>query len=105
MSIPINMVPVIDYEEILCEMDKDSIQEFFFYRNSDNHDGYFWFNTDEDAIPYLEEQIDDEHFYAEKYNNGEVDMDFINAVRNDIALVEKLCAMGYDDGVLIYVWY
>ena len=61
MSIRVNMVPVIDYEEIECEFEKN-IKEFEFYHRAEDNDGYFWVNTDEDAIADLENEKD---FYKE----------------------------------------
>ena len=100
----VNMTPVIDYEEILAELEKNSIEEFAFYFYADHSDGYFWVSTDEDAIPDLELIIEDEIEMAEKHYNGVIDDEYINRIRADIELITRLRAMGYDDGVLIYFW-
>jgi hypothetical protein len=100
----VNMIPVIDYEEILGELEKNSIEEFFFYSYSDQLDGYFWVSTDEDAIPDLEQIIEDELEMAEKYYDGVINDEYINRIRTDIELITRLRAMGYDDGVLIFFW-
>jgi hypothetical protein len=103
MDIRVNMIPVIDFEEIECAMDL-KMEDFAFYRRADHSEGYFWINTDEDAIPDLEAEIEEEKELANKYGYC-VDEEFINHLKNDITLVSQLRAMGLTDSVLIYVWY
>lgn len=102
MSIRVNMVPVIDYKEIECEFEK-SIQEFEFYHCTEESDGYFWVNTDEDAIADLENEINDEIRCADEYN-FEADEAYLARIDNEINLIKKMQEMGLNDGVLIYVW-
>jgi alpha-mannosidase len=96
------MTPVIDYEEIECEMDL-GITDFHFYNRADASTGYFWVNTEEDAIPNLEQEKNWEYETAEKWGYS-VDYDRINEIDNQIALVRILQEAGYRTGVLIYVW-
>lgn len=102
MSIRVNMVPVIDFEEIECEFEKN-IQEFEFYHCAEDSDGYFWVNTDEDAIADLENEINDEIRLSYQYN-CEADAAYLARLDNEIELVKKMQEMGLNDGVLIYVW-
>jgi hypothetical protein len=102
MSIRVDMVPVIDYEEIECEFEK-SIQEFEFYHCAEDSDGYFWVNTDEDAIADLEDEKENEIRCADKYNYT-VSKEYLERIDNDIRLIKLMQEMGLNDGVLIYVW-
>ena len=102
MSIRVNMVPVIDYEEIECEFEKN-IKEFEFYHRAEESDGYFWVNTDEDAIADLENEKEDEIRCADKYNY-QADEAYLARIDNEINLVKKMQEMGLNDGILIYVW-
>ena len=103
MDIRINMTPVIDYEEIENALNLKA-EDFEFIQRADHSEGYFWLNTDEDAIPDLEENIQQEIDLANQCN-WEVDEELILKLRNDIKLVSELRAMGLTNGVLIYIWY
>ena len=103
MSMRIDMIPVIDYEEIQNELEIE-ITDFDFYNQNDHSDGYFWFSTDEDAIIDLENAIEDE-IAAEKQYGWARDEKYIQRINNDIKLVKLLQSLGYNDGVLIYVWF
>ena len=102
MNMRVNMTPVIDYEEIECEMDL-GITDFYFYNRAEFATGYFWVNTDEDAIPDLEEEKAHQYEAAEKWDCP-VDEDILNELDNQIALVRMLQEAGYRTDVLIYVW-
>ena len=100
----VDMVPVINYEEVLEALKLENINDFWFYSRSDNYDGYFWVNTDEDAIADLEADIKDEKNSMEMWG-CEPNEAFIKLLNNDIELIRLLRLMGYEDGVLIYVWF
>lgn len=100
----VDMVPVIDYEEVLKALKLEDINDFWFYSRSNNYDGYFWVSTDEDAIADLEADITDEKNSMEKWG-WEPDEALIKHLNNDIELIRLLRLMGYEDGVLIYVWF
>lgn len=102
MNMRVDMTPVIDYEEIECEMDL-GITDFYFYNSANYTTGYFWVNTDEDAIPDLEQEIQLEYEVAAKYDCP-VDEEFVAQYGNQIALIRMLQEAGYRTGVLIYVW-
>lgn len=103
MSIRVDMVPVIDYEEIECEFEKN-IDQFEFCHRAENSDGYFWVNTDEDAIADLENEKEDEIRLSQQYN-FEADAAYLARLDNEIELVKKMQEMGLNDGILIYVWH
>lgn len=101
MSIRVDMVPVIDYEEIECKFGK-SIKEFEFYHCAEDSDGYFWVNTNEYAIADLENEKENEICCADKYNYT-VSKEYLKRIDNDISLIKLMREMGLNDGVLIYV--
>ena len=103
MSMRIDMVPVVDFDEMLTELGKDSIQDFYFYNRADEYDGYFWVNTDEDAILDLEHEIESDIEFCKRIN-AEPDETFLNTIRNDIALIKLFRDLGHTDGILIYVY-
>ena len=102
MSIRVDMVPVIDFDEIENEF-KVSINQFEFYHREDEDLGYFFLDTDCYAIEDREYEIEQEIECAEKYE-VEIDTAYIERVRNDIKLISLLREMGLTDGALIYVW-
>ena len=99
----IEMVPVVDSEEVLKELGVETIFDFDFYSHSDSYDGYFWVNTDEDAIPDLEQEIEDDKELCKRIG-ANPDEKYIRRLENDIALVKLFRNLGYTDGILIYVW-
>lgn len=102
MNMKVNMTPVIDYEEIECEMNL-RITNFYFYNSAEYPTGYFWMNTDEDAISDLEQEKQLEYEAAAKWDCP-VDDELIAQYDNQIALIRMLQEAGYRTGVLIYVW-
>ena len=102
MNMRVDMTPVIDYEEIECEMDL-GITDFYFYNSSEYPTGYFWVNTNEDAIPELEQETRLEYEVAAKWDCP-IDDKLIAQYDNQIALIRMLQEAGYRTGVLVYVW-
>lgn len=103
MNIRVETVPVISMDELECELDLDRSQ-FQFYERDDYKEGYLWFNTDEDAILDLKQDLADYlDMIQERGEMWRIDH-YEERLNNDIMLVEKLRDMGLDDGVLIYIW-
>lgn len=102
MSIRVDMVPVIDFDEIENEF-KVSINQFEFYHREDEDLGYFFLDTDRYAIEDKEYEIEQEIECSKKYNT-ELNTAYIERVKNDIKLITFLREMGLTNGVLIYVW-
>ena len=99
----IDMVPVVDYEEIFEELGLETMDDFHFYNRADDYVGYFWVNTDEDAIPDLEQEIESDKEFCKSLNT-EPDEEYFRRLENDIALVKLFRNLGYTDGILVYVW-
>ena len=98
----IYMQPVIPFEGINDEF-KLSPNDFAFLYQEERTTGYFWLNTDEDAIPDLEAEIQMEEEYAAAHGY-EVDEDHRQRFLNDIKLITALQELGYNQGALIYIW-
>lgn len=101
-NVRVNMVPVIDFDELECEFELKK-EEYHFYNCANHYDGYFWLGTDEDALLYLEQEIEE---LKEYMNNKPVHdcSEQIKHLYNELELVKILREAGYDDGVLIYIW-
>jgi hypothetical protein len=101
-NVRVTNVPVIDFDELECEFEIKK-EEYSFYNRADQHEGYFWFGTDEDDIVYCEQEIEE---YLETMKQRP-DWDYSDAVRhlqNDLDLIKALRKAGYIDGVIIYIW-
>ena len=103
MSIKVDMVPVVGYDEIESELNL-KIYDFDFYNRADEDFGYFWLGTDIDAVADAEANLDD-YFKAIKENPFWIDSKYRDRLKNDIILINYFRKLGYDNGVLIYVWY
>lgn len=102
MSIRVNMVPVVDWDEIESEFGLE-MHNFDFYNRADEDFGYFWVGTDADALADAEANLDD-YFKAIKKNPFWIDDEYRDRLKNDIILINFFRKLGYDDGILIYVW-
>lgn len=102
-NVRVNMIPVIDFDEIEREFEKPK-EEYMFYLRADHDEGYFWLGTDEDCIFYIQENIDKYLEIMAQHPEYDFSED-IGWFQNDLELINALRSIGYDDGVLIYVWY
>lgn len=101
-NVRVNMMPVVDFDEIECEFGKPK-DEYMFYNRADQYDGYFWFQTGEDAVQYCLQEIN-EYFEAMGQKPERDFSPYISHLQNDLELIQALRSAGYDDGVIIYVW-
>lgn len=102
-NVRVTNIPVIDFDELQCEFEVP-MSEYSFYNRADQSDGYFWFGTDEDDMAFCEQEIQEYRDYMVK--NPDVDFsDYIRHLQNDLELIKTLREAGYNDGVLIYIWY
>lgn len=101
-NVRVNMVPVIDFDELECEFEKPK-EEYMFYQRADHSEGYFWFGTDEDYEQYCVQEIN-EYLEAMEQRPENDFSTCIGWLQNDLELIHALRSIGYDDGVIIYVW-
>lgn len=101
-NVRVNMVPVIDFDELEGEFEKPK-EEYMFYNYAEQYDGYFWFQTDEDAEQHCIQEIN-EYLEAMEQRPENDFSTYIGYLQNDLELINALRSAGYDDGVIIYVW-
>lgn len=100
--INVNMCPVVDFDEIEAELNisRDKYASLFDVENGH----YKWFGTDEDYLSYREEALNNELKFIKDYPECKDDL-YITRLENDIMLTKKFREMGYEDGIIIFVWW
>lgn len=107
--ITVNMQPTIDIHDALEELDLHSVADFNFSDECNNGD-YTYFGLDDDALQDLNDNIEhaQEKLTRIKLITDATDYYWqrrLSRLTNDLRLLNKLREQGWDNGMLVQVWW